>query len=95
MLFGKKGAVLCTNCKFRDSANSFKNNQVKIKASITTGDDVQEDYHLFTVECAKCARCNRILFTKMHKFEKLKKEAVEHFTKTYPKSDIKLLTITM
>lgn len=94
-MFGKMGMVFCTSCKFRDTKNSFKENQVTIKASITEGDTVSEVSEFFTVDCAKCAKCNKILFTRMSKFKKLKKEASKYFEDRYPLAEIKLTNINM
>lgn len=94
-MFGKFEAVICRSCKLKDSNNSFKDNQVTIKANITKDGVPEEVSGIFTVQSAKCSRCHKILFTKMSKYNKLKKEAEEYFKKVYSTSEVKLTGIEL
>lgn len=94
-MFSKIEAVICTSCKFKDSKNSFKERQVTINANIKVSDNIKEVSDIFTVQCAKCSNCGKILFTRMSKFKKLKKDAEKYFKELYPNSEINLLNIKL
>jgi hypothetical protein len=87
--------VICTHCKFRDNQNSFKLNEVTVTAAISQESVTENISKSFIVECAKCNKCKKILFTRMARFKKLKKQAEEYFKSTYNLDKVKFTGIDL